>query len=83
MHVAEQVAGPGLSFRPLRGTAWSAVRERDSLDVSLHDTALAEEVELTARLIVAVNEVERPLARHEVDDILDVTRALPGVDAVT
>jgi hypothetical protein len=75
VHVAEQVIGPGPCLLPLTGAPWSAPGRRDALDVSLHDNVLAEEVELTARLIVAANEVERPLARDEVDDILEVARS--------
>ena len=47
---------------------------RDALDVSLHDGDLADEVELTVRLIVAANDSDRPLAQYEVDDLLEVKR---------
>lgn len=46
--------------------------EGDSLDVSLHDSELREEVELMALLMVAANESNRPLTQTEVDEILGV-----------
>lgn len=52
----------------------SVTGQEDSLDVSLHDGELAEEVELTVRLIVAANESDRPLSEQEVDDLLEVRR---------
>jgi hypothetical protein len=57
------------------------VTGEDSLDVSLHDNELADEVELTVGLIVAINESERPLTVEEVDEFLGVGRlglAVPG-----
>ncbi len=42
----------------------------DSLDVSLHDPALREEVELTAHLIVAANASDHALGQREIDEIL-------------
>jgi hypothetical protein len=53
----------------------------DALDVSLHDFELAVEVELTARLMVAANGSDQPLAEEDVDRILEVPereRMLPG-----
>lgn len=47
---------------------------RDALDVSLHDVDLAAEVELTARLMVAANESDHPLAREDLDKILGIGR---------
>lgn len=44
----------------------------DSLDVSLHDPDLQEEVEWTTCLIVAANEIEGPLAQSVIDEILGV-----------
>ena len=46
----------------------------DALAVSLHDAELAQEVELTARLMVAANESDDRLAVETVDDILGVER---------
>jgi hypothetical protein len=47
----------------------------DSLNVSLHDGELADELELTERLTIATNESDGPLAPDEVDRILGVTPA--------
>jgi hypothetical protein len=47
---------------------------RDALDVSLHDSELLEEVELTALLMVAANDAAGPLARSAVDELLGVPR---------
>ena len=44
----------------------------DALAVELHDAELAQEVELTARLMVAANESDDHLAVETVDDILGV-----------
>ena len=44
----------------------------DALAVSLHDAELAQEVELTARLMVAANESDGRLTAETVDDILGV-----------
>ena len=52
---------------------------RDALDVSLHDSDLAAEVELTTSLMVAANESASALAREEVDRILGVRPASPAV----
>ncbi len=41
-----------------------------NLDVSLHDGDLADELELTARLMVAANESDAPLSTAEVDRLL-------------
>jgi hypothetical protein len=73
-HFIEQAARARLSLlrRPQR--PWPAMSGEDSLDVSLHDGELAEEVELTVRLIVAANEVEDRIAPEKVDEILGVTR---------
>lgn len=46
--------------------------DEDALSVSLHDAELAQEVELTARLMVAANESHEHLADETVDDILGV-----------
>lgn len=42
----------------------------DRLDVSLEDTELRGEVELTVQLILAANDAECRLSRDEVDRIL-------------
>ncbi len=60
-------------------TAWSegtssTLGMEDALDVSLHDSELADEVELTALLMVAVNDADGRLAPWEVDEILGVQR---------
>lgn len=75
----EQVAVERLAMlrEPRRRT--SAPRVRDSLDVSLHERDLAEEVELTVRLMIAANESDRPLAQAEVDEILEVQRPVRPV----
>jgi hypothetical protein len=54
---------------------------RDSLDVSLHDSDLQEEVELTTLLMVAANEADGPIAQRVVDEILGTTgrRTLPMI----
>ncbi|MGN6129091.1 MAG: hypothetical protein ACTHOK_01985 [Nocardioidaceae bacterium] len=51
-----------------------------NLDVSLHDDVLADELELTARLMIAANASDAPLSTAEVDGILGtaVLAALPG-----
>jgi hypothetical protein len=52
-----------------------------NLDVSLHDDVLADELEMTARLMVAANESDAPLSTTEVDLILGAVPApvLPPV----
>lgn len=42
----------------------------DSLNVSLHDSALREEVELTAHLMVAANDSDVMLSQETVDAVL-------------
>ena len=44
----------------------------DPLDVSLHDSELHEEVDLTARLIIAANESTSVLTQRQIDEILGV-----------
>ncbi len=52
-----------------------------NLDVSLHDDDLADEVEMTARLMVAANESDAPLGTEAVDRLLGVVpAALPRAD---
>ena len=50
-----------------------------NLDVSLHDDVLADELELTARLMVAANESDAPLSTTEVDRILGTGAAVVPV----
>ena len=44
--------------------------ERDSLRVSLEDTALLAELELLSRLIIAANECEGRLGKETIDALL-------------
>lgn len=76
-HFIEQAARAQLSLLRLPSATRQATAGHDSLDVSLHDSDLAEEVELTAHLIVAANESDIPLCQEEVDQVLGVT-AHPG-----
>lgn len=46
----------------------------DSLNVSLHDSALREEVELTAHLMVAANDSDVMLSQEKVDAVLGLAR---------
>jgi hypothetical protein len=46
-----------------------------NLDVSLHDDVLADELELTARLMIAANESEAPLSTGQLDRILGTVAA--------
>ena len=52
----------------------STLGVEDALDVSLHDSELADEVELTALLMVAVNDADGRLDPRQVDEILGVQR---------
>jgi hypothetical protein len=45
----------------------------DSLDVSLHDAELRDEVDLTGRLIVAANQSDGMLSRRDIDEALGVS----------
>lgn len=77
-HFIEQAARARLLR--LRGQQCSPTRAgRDALDVSLHDNELADEVELTVRLMVAANESDDPLGQQQVDAILGVPPAWPVV----
>jgi hypothetical protein len=44
--------------------------ERDPLDVPLHDAELLEEVELSARVIIAASNADGPLTQAQVDVVL-------------
>jgi hypothetical protein len=46
----------------------------DALDVSLEDTALLEEVHLTAELLIAASHSETHLGQAEIDRILGLDR---------
>jgi hypothetical protein len=48
------------------------IMSHDQFDVSLEDSDLLSEVELTTNLIVAATEYERHLTDREIDQILDV-----------
>lgn len=44
----------------------------DQFDVTLEDSDLLREVELTTNLIIAASEAEEPLSKEEIDRILGV-----------
>jgi hypothetical protein len=71
-HFIEQAARARLSRldRPV-DPARTRLRP-DSLDVSLHDPELAEEVTLTVALMVAANESDAPLHPAAVDEVLGI-----------
>ncbi|MGZ4452462.1 MAG: hypothetical protein ACXVWX_05990 [Nocardioides sp.] len=61
------------SRRAQANDSWSPFTTgRDALDVSLHDDELCDEVEWTARLMIAANESEGRLASESIDEILGV-----------
>ena len=43
---------------------------QDPLDVPLHDAELMEEVELSARVIIAASDADGPLSQAQVDAVL-------------
>jgi hypothetical protein len=54
------------------------LQQHDALDVTLHDDELLDETELTAMLMVAVNDaadtdVDAPLPQDEIDRLLGLT----------
>lgn len=55
---------------------------RDALDVSLHDSDLQEEVELTVLLMVAANDAAGPLTQSAVDELLGVPRHHPAATII-
>ncbi|HEX6247342.1 MAG TPA: hypothetical protein VFZ64_05675 [Nocardioidaceae bacterium] len=73
-HFIEQAARARLTLVIPPQTRRTMNPGRDSLDVSLHDHELADEVELTAVLMVAANESATALDQDEVDEILGVQR---------
>ena len=50
------------------------VRVHDQFDVTLEDSDLLGEVELTTNLIIAASEADERLTDEEIDRILGVTR---------
>jgi hypothetical protein len=56
-----------LSESPLRGSAL-----HDQFDVTLEDSDLLGEVELTTNLIIAASESDEPLTLDEIDRILGI-----------
>lgn len=77
-HFVEQAARARLSRLQEPRSRSERVAERCSLDVSLHDDDLADEVDLMVRLIVAANESDHALAQGDIDEILGVTAHSPG-----
>ena len=77
-HFVEQAARARLSRLPESPAPTQEVSERGSLDVSLHDDELADEVDLMVCLIVAANDCDRVLAQDEIDEILGVTAHSQG-----
>ena len=49
----------------------------DQFDVTLEDSDLLGEVELTTNLIIAASESEEPLSLDEIDRILGVSKERP------
>lgn len=78
-HFIEQAARARLMRLGRPQSGWPTIPARDSLDVSLHDSELADELELTARLMVATNESEHALGQEEVDRILGLSLCLPAI----
>ena len=81
-HFVEQAARARLSRLPGPQVPLQRVSERSSLDVSLHDDDLADEVDLMVRLIIAANESDSTLARDDIDEILGVNSRPPGSQAI-
>jgi hypothetical protein len=55
---------------------WEGKRVTDQFDVSLEDSELMGEVELTTNLIIAASESEERLTQEEIDQILGVDSAV-------
>ncbi len=51
---------------------WEGMQVTDQFDVSLEDSELMGEVELTTNLIIAASESEGRLTQDEIDQILGV-----------
>lgn len=71
-HFIEQAARARLALLRRPQLSWRPAPAPSSLDVSLHDDSLAEEVELTAHLMVAANDSDGRLPQAQVDSILGV-----------
>ena len=54
---------------------WEGKRVTDQFDVSLEDSELMGEVELTTNLIIAASESEERLTAEEIDQILGIDSA--------
>jgi hypothetical protein len=54
---------------------WEAKRVTDQFDVSLEDSELMGEVELTTNLIIAASESDGRLTQEEIDQILGIDSA--------
>ena len=72
-HFVEQAARARLSRLPAPQVRLQRVSEQSSLDVSLHDQDLADEVDMMVRLIIAANESDRTLAQEDIDEILGLS----------
>jgi len=77
-YFVEEAARARLSCLQEQQTRSQRVSERCSLDVSLHDDDLADEVDLMVGLIVAANASDHALAQDEIDEILGVAAHSPG-----
>ena len=56
------------------------LRVHDQFDVTLEDSDLLSEVELTTNLIIAASEADGALTQAEIDAILGVVPAAPPAD---
>jgi hypothetical protein len=55
----------------------------DQFDVTLEDSDLLSEVEMTTNLIIAASEVDRPLTQAEIDVLLGLTPEPEETDPTT
>ncbi len=67
------VQSDGAEVAPLK--AGGPISRASSFQVSLHDAERRDEVELTVRLIAAVNESDRVCTSRGVDEILGLPRS--------
>jgi len=72
-HFIEQAARAQLSLLRSLQVRWHTISAEDPLDVSLHDSELADEVELLTCVVLAANESDRPLSQEEIDEALGLT----------